>query len=197
MNEIIKEYIKVFHWFFNRYLIVISSPTKFAMSKTLASPSNTKESLKFLAGAFLVTMIIGFAVIESNLELARDLLFQLVILVPLAGLLTLAWKIVRVDANFKPTLLLLLYFFGAFLPIFPVSTFLMKGMQKTYGVHGYWAWGFISLFVMAAWGIACWNAYREYFQASIPKAIGAGVIALAALVLTFNFATLLLAGAQA
>ncbi len=196
MNEAMKEYIKVFPWFFNRYLLIVSNPTKFAMSKTFTSPANTKESLKFFAGAFLVAMVIGFAVIENDLELARDLLFQLVILMPLAGLLTLAWKIVRVKASFKPTMLLLLYFFGAFLPIFPISTFLMKGMQKTYGVHGYWAWGFITLLVMVVWGVACWNAYREYFQASIPKAIGAGVFALAFLVLIFNFAQLLLTGAQ-
>ncbi|QOZ84262.1 MULTISPECIES: hypothetical protein [Chromobacterium] len=197
MYKVVKEYIKVFPWFFNRYLVVVSDPTKFAMSKALTSPSSTKESLKFFAGAFLVTMVIGFAVIENSLELARDLLFQLVILMPLAGLLTLAWKIVRVEASFKPTMLLLLYFFGAFLPIVPVSIFLMKGMQTTYGVHGYWAWGFITFFVMVAWSIACWNAYRKYFQASITKAIGAGMLALVFLILTFNFAQLLLAGAQA
>jgi hypothetical protein len=197
MNEIVKEYVKVFPWFFNRYLTVVSNPTKFATSKILLSPANTKESLKFFGGAFLVTMIIGFTVAESNAELAREALFQLVILMPLAGMLTLAWKIVRVDATYKPTLLLLLYFFGAFLPIFPVATFLMKGMQKTYGVHGYWAWGFITLFVIAVWVVACWNAYREYFKASLLKAFVAGGISILFTVVIFKFAELLLAGVEA
>lgn len=196
MSEVFKEYLKVFPWFFNRYITVVSNPTKFATSKTLSSPANTKEALKFFAGAFLVTMLVGFAVVDSNVELARNILFQFIILMPWAGLIALSWKIVRVNATYKPTLLLLLYFFGTFLPIFPVSTFLMKGMQKTYGVHGYWAWGFISFFVMLAWAIACWNAYREYFKASLLKALLAGIVSLIFVIGVFMFAKLLLVGIQ-
>lgn len=197
MNEIIKKYVSMFPWFFNRYLAIVSNPAKFATSKTLPSPANTKDSLKFFAGTFLVTMIIGFSVIENNVELARDLLIQLAILTPLAGLLTLAWKIVRVNASFKPMLLLLMYFFGAFLPVFPIAMFLMKGMQKTYGVHGLWAWGFIILFIMTVWAVACWNAYRAYFKASIFQALLAGGISIVFTIIVFNFAKLILTGIPA
>jgi hypothetical protein len=192
MAELVKETLEQIPLFLNNFAKIVSQPVAFAReifdkatAKTIGT-TKLNESLIFFGVCLVVTCVLKASVFGlgasgpeghaemSTLYLAKDALWKAFLVMAVAGVMRLSWRLVGGSAPYTKYVILNSYFFGV---MYVVTHLILLVATFAFGRPSVWSivttLGFVLLaFVPSVvWGLIAWKAYGEINSAPHRKSV--------------------------